>query len=127
MGPASRIDFCHPIDLCLVYTPRVHAEAWWTRFVDERFAHVEVWRRLDEGLWIALQPLHYYLTATLVNEPPPGVVQNVTARRLLHKPLAPIGLKTCVTIAKAALGVRHAGIITPRQLYEYVERRHGIL
>jgi hypothetical protein len=132
MEPVERLSlmdtaYAHPANFALVYSPRDETSAWWTRALEPQFVHVEVWRRLEEDIWIAIQPHHDYLGASLVQGHPEGVVQTVQARRRLRRPLFPIGLKTCVTIAKAALGIRDATIITPAQLYCYVARRNGIV
>ena len=42
-------------------------------------------------------------------------------------PMFPAGLKTCVSVVKAVIGVRNAFVLTPRQLYNYVDKRGGIV
>jgi hypothetical protein len=118
---------CDPIDYLLVYYSRPEAQTWWTRRLDPRYSHVEVWREIEPGFYFATQPSHDYLVTSVVEAQPPGIVQRVSALRRRGKVLWPVGLKTCVTIAKAMLGVRAAWVITPKQLHDYVAQRRGIV
>lgn len=112
----------------LVYTYRSEATtAWWARWFTRDFSHVEIWWELGEGYWVAIQPFHHYLEANVMQGEPHGVVQRVTAMRRHRRPMFPMGLKTCVTVAKAVVGIRNAFVLTPRQLYNYVEKRGGIV
>lgn len=133
MEPVQRLS--DPAEFALVYPPAEESTAWWARWVGRRsgFVHVEAWWRLGEidGLewWCAIRPYHDYLAAEMVRGPPESIegarVQRVVAARRRGTPLFPAGLKTCVSVVKAALGIRAAWIITPQQLYDYVERRNG--
>jgi hypothetical protein len=118
---------CDPRSYLLVYQPHSSRAAWWTRSLDPRFAHVEVWRRLDEGIYLTLQPFHDYLVTDLVEGEPNGVVQRVVARRPQGLPMFPIGVKTCVSVAKAMLGIRAAWVLTPYQLHKYVAAHGGVV
>jgi len=119
--------WAEPIEYRLVYQPADERTVWWARAMSPKFVHVEVWRLLDVGYWLALQPYHDFLTFNLVEGEPQGVVQRVQARRVRGTPLAPIGLKTCVTVAKAALGLRNPWIITPLQLYRHIASNNGVI
>lgn len=116
-----------PIDYLLVYTHRADDRAWWTRWLHRELYHVEVWRDLGDGYYLALCPNHDFLTFDLVQGEPTGTVQRVTAYRKVRKALWPLGLKTCVTVAKAALGLRAPWVITPRQLFNHIHHRNGIV
>jgi hypothetical protein len=118
---------CSPARLVLVYFPQSPKRVFWTRALDPAFAHVEIWREIGEGYFVALRPDHEFIDVDVIEGPPSGIYQYVTARRRLGVPLCPIGLKTCVSVAKAALGLRAPWIITPKQLYDYVSVREGIV
>lgn len=130
MGPVFNISLldlagCDPIDYLLVYQKPESAHTWWTRRLHPQFAHVEVYREIEPGLYFATQPCHDYLVTNVVDRLPAGRIQRVTALRRRGNAMWPVGLKTCVTIAKAMLGVRAAWVITPKQLYGYVAARGG--
>lgn len=118
---------CNPCDYLLVYQQRGERSAWWTRALSPRFAHVEVWRSLGDGAYLAVQPFHDCLSADITFAEPDGVVQRVVARRQRGGVMFPVGVKTCVSVAKAMLGVRAAWIVTPWQLFRYVESRKGVV
>ena len=114
----------------LVYSYRTDATtAWWARWLTgtRDFSHVEIWWRLGEGYYVAIRPFHHYLMADVMCGEPSGTVQKVTAMRRHRTPMFPAGLKTCVTVAKAVVGIRNAFVLTPRQLYNYVDKRGGIV
>ena len=112
----------------LVYYPRSESTAWWARWLAEReLAHVEIWWAIGEGYYVAIRPYHHFMVADVMHGEPEGVVQKVTAMRRARWPMFPVGLKTCVTVAKAVIGVRNAFIVTPRQLFNYVEKRGGVV
>jgi hypothetical protein len=116
-----------PIDYLLVYSGNAPRLAWFTRFLDPEFEHVDVWFDLGLGYYLALRPYHDSLQFHLVEGRPDGRVQRVRARRRSTRAMLPFGLKTCVSVAKAALGIRNAFIVTPRQLYRYVEKHRGVV
>ena len=111
----------------LVYFRRSEGPtAWWARWIRNGFSHVEIWWSIGEGYYVAIRPYHHYLVADVVHGEPNGEVQRVTAMRRYRTPMFPAGLKTCVTVAKAVVGIRNAFVLTPQQLYNYVEKRGGI-
>lgn len=118
---------CSPLDYLLVYQPASPRAAWWTRALHPLFSHVEVWRRLDDGIYITVSPFHDFLECNIVEGDPTGLVQRVTARRPHGTPMFPLGVKTCVSVAKSMLGIRAAWILTPLQLHNYVAHRRGIV
>ena len=111
----------------LVYSRRSEDTAWWARLVHRDFTHIEIWWALGEGFYVAIRPYHHYLVADVMQGEPEGVVQPVTALRKHTTSMFPAGLKTCVSVAKAVIGVRAPWIITPRQLYRYVAARNGVV
>lgn len=111
----------------LVYSPRSDTTAWWARWLTgKNLAHVEVWWSIGEGFYVAIRPYHHFLVVDIMDGPPEGVIQEVTAMRSHRWPMLPFGLKTCVTVAKAVVGIRNALILTPKQLFDYVEKRNGV-
>lgn len=119
---------CDPANFVLVYKRASDEAAFWTKWLDARFAHVELWRPLGDDLYLTLEPYHDYLVTRVVEGLPDAqVYQRVTARRRRGMPLVPFGLKTCVSVVKAALGLRAAWIITPKQLFNHIEKRRGIV
>jgi hypothetical protein len=95
--------------------------------VDREFEHVEIWQSLGLGYYLAFRPYHDHLVADLVAGEPDGRVQRVRAKRVRRTAMFPLGLKTCVSVAKAMLGIRNAFILTPRQLFRYVEKHRGVV
>lgn len=118
---------CEPVRYLLMYSPHCETSAWWTRWLHKDFAHVEILRLVEPGLYIGVLPFHDYLMVEVVEGAPTGVLQNVTAKRKRGVAMWPFGLKTCVSVAKSMLGVRAAGVVTPMQLYKYIEKRNGIV
>ena len=122
-----------PAEYLVVYYERESTSAWWTRWVDDAFAHVEVWWHLGEGYWVALRPNHSHVTCDImVGAPVPGenratAVQSVRCERSAQTPMRPFGMKTCVSIVKAVLGVRSARVQTPKQLYDYITKRGYVI
>lgn len=119
---------CNPCEFVLVYTRREPDAAFWTRWLHPDFAHVEIWRSIGEDMYLTLEPFHDYLAIGLAEGlPADAICQRVTARRRRGTPLVPVGVKTCVSVVKAALGLRAAWILTPKQLYEYIKNKKGVV
>lgn len=119
-----------PADYAVVYYAEQGTAAWWTRLIDRRFVHCEVWWELGDGYWVALRPNHCHLTFDVMVGPPEtmahcSAVQRVRVARQKTSPMCPVGAKTCVSLVKATLGVRVPWIVTPRQLYNYLNKRLG--
>ena len=122
-----------PAEYLVVYYARQATAAWWTRWVDPQFTHVEVWWRLGDQYWVALRPNHSHVTCdVMVGGPAIGensvtALQTVSCLRGNTTPLFPVGLKTCVTAVKSVLGIRAAWIVTPRQLHNYIRKRRQVI
>ncbi len=116
-----------PADFLLVYSPAEVKFPWWTRFVDKDLAHVDIWIPLEYECFLVLKPQHDFLQAVVTADPPTGLVQKVQAQRRMGVAMFPLGVKTCVSVAKAVLGVRDIRILTPKQLFLYVEKRKGVV
>lgn len=111
----------------LMFSPRSETSAWWTRWLHKDFVHVELLQEIEPGLYLGILPFHDYLRIEVLEGQPAGALQEVTATRESRKAMFPIGLKTCTSVAKAVLGIRSPWIVTPRQLYKYVESRQGVV
>jgi hypothetical protein len=118
-----------PATYHVVFYATQDTSAWWTRGLDPRFVHVEVWWHIGDDYWVAMRPTHCYLSCDIMHGAPRvgdngvSAVCEVTALREKTSAMWPVGMKTCVTIAKAALGLRAAWIVTPRQLYDYITHK----
>lgn len=124
------LEGCDPIKYTVVYSPRTSTSAWWTAGLEEGFAHVEVWRRIEPGFYHVIQPFCDYIALGVVEAEPyqlGGDYQEVTARRRMGRPIFPVGLKTCVSLVKAVLAVHAPLVITPYQLYKYIKDRNGVV
>ena len=118
---------CDPSTFLLVYTQNGQRRAWWTFWLPRGLDHIDVWRPIGGGFHLAIAAYHDRLSIELIEGEPSGVVQRVVARRPRGKAMLPFGLKTCVTLAKAALGIRAPWVVTPRQLFRYVQKRNGVV
>ena len=126
MEPADGVDE-RPAQYLLVYSAREAQVPWWARWVDRELAHVEIWWEIGDGYYSAVRPYYHYLVTEIMHGAPNGRVQSVLAQRLDDSVMFPAGMKTCVSVAKAMLGIRSPWVLTPRQLYNYVERRNGVV
>lgn len=115
---------------------------WFTKFMKPGFRHVELCRPLQFGpgiedvVWLQLLPQFEMLDAEVCTDPRPPWVRcpNATVQKAVGmRPLWSVrdwfqlGPSTCVEVAKMALGVRAFWIRTPWQLYQYIEKRKGIV
>lgn len=114
-----------PAEFFLVYSRTDGASPWWARWADHELAHVEIWQPVGDGCYIAVMPMFDCLSIELMGREPTGIVQRVWARRPLGYAMFPMGVRTCVTVAKAMLGIRSIWIQTPRQLHNFIRRRNG--
>lgn len=114
-----------PCEFVLVYSGTDGNSPWWARGADSKLAHVEIWQPVGDGCYIAVMPMFDCLGIELMGREPTGIVQRVWARRPLGYAMMPIGVRTCVTVAKSMLGIRNWRIQTPRQLYNFIRRCNG--
>lgn len=128
-------------DWYVVYHPR-EPHFWFTKFFKQGFRHVELARPIyygpgvDDVAWHHLLPMFEMLDVELSTDPrPPWVkcpgstVQKVTASRpfMSVRSWFDIGPISCVEIVKFALGIRAFWVRTPWQLYQYIEKREGVI
>lgn len=98
---------------------------WWARGADSELAHVDVWKPVGDGCYVVVSPWFDLLAVDLVGREPQGVLQQVSVRPQFGQAMFPLGVRTCVTVAKSMLGIRDWRIQTPRQLYNFVRRCNG--
>ena len=114
---------------CVVFYESQGTSAWWTKWLDQRFVHVEVWWHIGDDYWVAVRPNHCYLTCDVMHGSPRegenGVSRFCVIRALRSRttPMLPFGMKTCVSVVKAVIGLRAAWIVTPRQLRNYLNQK----
>lgn len=125
----------------LAYVPREHRR-WWAKHLHPDFRHVELERRVSYGprptdvMWLQLLPTYETLDVGLCMDPrppwercPEATIQKVTAMRALDtvRSWCDFGPQTCVEVAKMALGIRAFWVRTPYQLFNYIQRRGGVI
>lgn len=121
---------------------RRDAVRWWGKFMPENFRHVELTRpvqygpRISDVMWLQMVPTYEMLNADICLDPRPpwvkcpgSVCQKVVAMRPLNSMRSwfDIGPNTCVEVVKMALGIRAFFVRTPYQLFNYIQRRDGVL
>jgi hypothetical protein len=116
------------IDATLVYYQSPgQIECYW-KFLRHPHWHVAVIIHTSAGD-ILIDPRMPYISVDVVtgllDERFPGVLRQRVSRsiHLGDPPWAGITPGTCVTIAKALLGIRAWWVLTPYQLFRYVEKR----
>ena len=114
----------------LVYSEADPDSPFWTRWLDLQLGHVDIWQPVGQGAYLVTRPHFDRLEFTFASQADfddaGHTVQWVRAHYTrLGKVLYPFGLRTCVTVAKAMLGIHRARIFTPRQLFNYVQARGG--
>jgi hypothetical protein len=114
---------------CVVFYESQGLSTWWTKWISKRYAHVEVWWHLGDDYWVAIRPNYCYMTCDVMHGAPRvgdnGVSQFhvVKALRKRTSPMFPLGMKTCVAVVKAVIGLRAAWVVTPRQLQHYLSKK----
>lgn len=118
------------------------AYRWWGHFFDPDFRHVDIAQPhyygpgLSDVLWLQVVPTFEMLEVSLsADKRPPWersegtTVQKVTALRTAWSMRSwfAIGPPSCVEVVKMALGIRAFWVRTPRQLYNYIRRRNGVV
>ena len=107
---------------------------WWSRLLKRGFQHVSV-LMLSGRTWVLVRPMYAYTDLVacewregdapymLVDgDPVILAVQPVRADRLRGL----VGLQTCVTWAKALMGIRAPWVITPWQLYKHASKHYPV-
>lgn len=109
------------------------AELWWLRLLKPGFRHCFAVAR-DDKQWIVLDPLSPHLEVAVLPFPRsfdlPNWLQNQHLKVLRapihrhHKKAAPHNVFSCVEVVKRFLGIHVRGILTPWQLYRFLEKEH---
>tara|TARA_B100000242_G_scaffold287375_3_gene254115 strand:- start:8365 stop:8814 length:450 start_codon:yes stop_codon:yes gene_type:complete len=106
----------------------------WLRILKPGFRHCFVLMN-DGQCWISYDPMSHYTDITVHHVPcffdMPGWLEGrgyrVLETRLnkTHKRPAPIGVFSCVEAVKRVLGIHHMRIITPWQLFTYLNKHNN--
>lgn len=109
------------------------AELWWLKMLKPGFRHCFVVAR-DENHWIVLDPLSPHLEMSVLPLPRsfdlPTWLQKQNLRVMRapiqrgHLKAAPSNLFSCVEVIKRFLGIHVRSILTPWQLYRFLEKEH---
>lgn len=106
---------------------------WWARYLKPGFRHVSI-LTLNDGIWTLTRPLYGWTETVSCPYREGDIPQTMIDGECLVVPFhvkhcdrlrSLIGLHTCVTTAKAYMGIRAPWIITPWQLYKYASRRYA--
>lgn len=131
----------HVVTWYVIFTDR-DGVFWWNRWLRPGFQHVQAWReirygtRLDDVMWLRVDPYASMTTVDIVFEPEPPWRHNakmtvafVQVAAAVHKvrELFTIGPFSCVEHLKALLGIRSFWLRTPWQLYKHIRKHHGVL
>lgn len=100
---------------------------WWARFLEPGFGHVSILILLH-GQWTLIRPLYGFTDVVSCPYQEGDIPQTMICdQQALIIPVERdnsedlrglVGLQTCVSTAKALMGVRWPWIITPYQLYK---------
>jgi hypothetical protein len=108
-------------------------ELWWLRALKKGFRHCFVVVR-NQNHWLAIDPLSPHLEVNILPIPqafdlPQWLQTNgirllkAPIRRDLQQP-APFFLFSCVEVIKRFLGIHKRGIVTPHQLYRFLQQQN---
>lgn len=115
---------------------------FWTEWLQQGFRHAELWRPyqagpgLNDQIWLRLKPTFEVLESFIdLDTTPPwlrfsdATVQRVQVLSTPYKVREwfSFGPPSCVETIKNALGIKAFFLRTPRQLYEYINRRGGVI
>lgn len=104
-------------------------DLWWLKWLKRGFRHCFVVMRLG-GQWVAIDPMAHHLQITVPQLPTDFDLKNWfrdQGLRVIESHPAPALLRcyppiflSCVELVKRILGLRNPFIITPAQLYNYL-------
>lgn len=109
------------------------ADLWWLKILKPGFRHCFVVAR-DDNHWIVLDPLsphlelavlplpHEFDVPNWLREQNLTVIQAPITRR--YQKAAPVNLFSCVEVIKRFLGIHARRIVTPWQLYRFLNKEH---
>lgn len=127
-------------DWHVIYMNRAQ-DYWWAKKLKDGFQHVWLAKPVQYGplvsdrLWLRIDPCLAFVHADVqFHAEPPWVrdhsmtVQRVTcARPMTVRDWFAIGPPSCVEHVKAFLGFRSLWVRTPWQLYQYIQKRGGVI
>jgi len=104
---------------------------WWNFMLNKKFIHVDVYIEIAGG-YLLIQPnvmgmglYEQYFTKKEILTLDKTIFQSYIVKEDQIK-IRPKGLITCVSIVKSLLYVKKWWIITPFQLYKYIERQQNV-
>ncbi len=136
IGPEDRV-----VDWWVCFHKR-EPHFWWARLLKQGFRHVELLRpqyygpKLTDVAWLVLRPNLEILENHIDFDPTPPWVKypgvtiikvSVLMRAWKVRSWFHIGPFSCVEHVKAALCINSFWMRTPRQLYQYLKKRNGVL
>lgn len=109
------------------------ADIWWLKILKPGFRHCFALARDDKN-WIVLDPLSPHLEVAVLPLPRDFDVPNWLRSQNLtvidapiqrqHRRAAPINWFSCVEVIKRFLGIHSRRIMTPWQLYRFLNKEH---
>ncbi len=119
-----------PRDIWVVFSNQ--ADLTWLKILKPGFRHCFVLIH-DGEHWLAIDPMSHYVDFSILPVDPaydlPRWLTNqglsfvkATPNRALKKP-APFAVFTCVEVIKRFLGIHRRRVITPWQLYRYLQKQ----
>lgn len=128
MSEAANIQMDENAQCWVVFSAQ--ADMPWLKVLKPGFRHCSVLVN-DGNNWLTIDPLSNYMDVTVHHVPPEFDLPlwmedrgHVVVKAKMEKPEtpAPWGVFTCVEAVKRVLGLHKRSIITPWQLYRYLER-----
>lgn len=126
MNPFNSIE---PTEAWVVFSGE--ADLWWLRILKRGFRHCFVVARDDKN-WIVLDPLSPHLEIAVLPLPHSFDLPKWLSEqnlKVMHAPIqrghdkaAPFNMFSCVEVIKRFLGIHIRGIMTPWQLYRFLNK-----
>ena len=127
--PFPLTDIQTPRDVWVVFSD--HADLKWLKILKPGFRHCFALIH-DGDHWLAIDPMSHYVDFSILPVDPnydlpiwiagKGLsLVRIAPNRTVQKP-APIGVFTCVEVIKRFLGIHRRRIMTPWQLYCYLQK-----
>lgn len=125
-------DIQAPRDVWIVFSD--HADLGYLKILKRGFRHCFALIH-DGDHWLAIDPMSHYIDFSILPVDPnydlpiwmagEGLsIVRVTPNRSIKKP-APLGLFTCVEVIKRFLGIHRRRVLTPWQLYRYLQKTYS--
>jgi hypothetical protein len=115
---------------------------FWSEWLKQGFRHCDLWRpyyfgdKTTDVAWLRLKPTFEALESYIEFDPtPPWIKHPGTTTQRVQVALTAYKMRqwwtcrppSCVETCKNALGIKAFSVYTPHQLYQYINRRGGVL